>query len=175
MAADNFDACLRFTLKFEGGFVNNPKDPGGPTNLGVTQATLSAFLGRAASIADVKALTPKAVAPIYRKRFWDAVMGDALPIGVDLAVFDFGVHSGPIRGAIGLQRALGVADDGRIGPITIAAAKKFAANADGATLLVQRVCAGRLAFLTHLTIFNTFGPGLKSRVQKCETAALSMI
>ena len=41
MAAGNFDDCLKFTLQFEGGFVNNPKDPGGPTNLGVTQATLS--------------------------------------------------------------------------------------------------------------------------------------
>jgi lysozyme family protein len=175
MAADNFDACLRFTLKFEGGYVNNPKDPGGPTNLGVTQATLSAFLGHAASIADVKALTPKAVAPIYRQRFWDTVKGDLLPVGVDLAVFDFGVNSGPFRAAIGLQRALGVADDGDIGPITIAAAKKFASTAAGATLLVQRVCAGRLAFLTHLTVFKTFGRGLSNRVQKCEQAALSMI
>jgi len=175
MAADNFDACLRFTLKFEGGFVNNPKDPGGPTNLGVTQATLSASLGRPASIADVKALTPKTVAPIYRKKFWDAVMGDSLPIGVDLAVFDWGVHSGPTRGAIGLQRAIGVADDGRIGPVTIAATKKFVSQANGARLLVQRICAARLSFLTHLTIFRTFGPGLKSRVDKCEKAALSMI
>lgn len=175
MAADNFDPCLRFTLKFEGGYVNNPKDPGGPTNLGVTQATLSAYVGHAASIEEVKALTPKTVAPIYRQRFWDRVKGDTLPVGVDLAVFDFAVHSGPIRGAIGLQRALGVADDGEIGPITIAAAKKVGSTTDGAALLVQRICAGRLAFLTHLTIFRTFGPGLRSRVQKCEQAALSMV
>ena len=55
MAAGNFEACLKFVLQFEGGFVNNPKDPGGPTNLGVTQATLSGFLGRQATIDEVKA------------------------------------------------------------------------------------------------------------------------
>lgn len=175
MAANNFSACLRFTLKFEGGFCNDPRDPGGPTNLGVTQATLSAFLGHACSIADVRALTPNAVAPLYRQRFWDPVNGDALPAGVDLAVFDFGVNSGPIRAVIGLQRALGVADDGCVGPITIAAAKKLASSDAGAALLVERICAGRLAFLTHLTVFKTFGPGLRSRVLKCERAALSMV
>ena len=44
MAAANFDKCLKFTLQFEGGFTNDPKDPGGPTNLGITQATLSALM-----------------------------------------------------------------------------------------------------------------------------------
>jgi lysozyme family protein len=45
MAASNFDKCFKFILQFEGGFTNDPKDPGGPTNLGITQATLSAFIG----------------------------------------------------------------------------------------------------------------------------------
>jgi len=84
MAAGNFEKCLKFTLQFEGGFVNNPKDPGGPTNLGVTQATLSNFIGRQASIAEVKALTAATVAPIYKLKFWDHVGGDNLPEGVDL-------------------------------------------------------------------------------------------
>src|SRR5262245_15160238 len=75
MAAGNFEACLKFVLQFEGGFVNNPADPGGPTNLGVTQTTLSAFLGRHATVDEVKALTPEKVAPIYRFRFWDHVQG----------------------------------------------------------------------------------------------------
>jgi hypothetical protein len=99
MAASNFDKCFKFILQFEGGFTNDPKDPGGPTNLGITQATLSAFIGRQATIAEVKALTPAKAAPIYRGKFWDHVNGDNLPVGIDLAVFDFGVHSGPSRGA----------------------------------------------------------------------------
>jgi lysozyme family protein len=170
MAAGNFEACLKFVLQFEGGFVNHPADPGGPTNLGVTQATLSAFLGRQATIAEVKALTPDKVAPIYRLRFWDNVQGDQLPVGIDLAVFDFGVHSGPSRGVISLQRVLKLADDGKIGPVTIAAAKK--ANPK---TTVDGICDERMAFLRKLKVFKKFGKGLTSRVDKCRTAALSMI
>ena len=170
MAAGNFEACLKFTLQFEGGFVNDPDDPGGPTNLGVTQATLSAFLGRQATIAEVKALTPDKVAPIYRLRFWDNVQGDQLPLGIDLAVFDFGVHSGPSCGAMSLQRVLKLADDGKIGPVTIAAAKK----ADRKTT-VDGICDERMAFLRALKVFKKFGKGLTNRVDKCRQAALSMI
>src|SRR5258708_26710843 len=121
MATGNFEKCLHFTVQFEGGFVNNPDDPGGPTNLGVTQSTLAMFLGRPVTIAEVRALTPDKVAPIYKLKYWDHVSGDELPIGVDLAVYDFGVHSGASRGVIGLQRALKLADDGKLGPVTLAA------------------------------------------------------
>lgn len=170
MATGNFDQSLKFVLQFEGGFVNDPRDPGGATNLGVTIGTLSNFIGKKATIADVKRLTPETVAPIYRQKFWDAVDGDDLPIGLDLAVFDFGVHSGPSRGIVSLQRVLGVADDGRMGPLTLAAAKR----AD-TTLTVQRLSAERLAFLSRLSVFKSFGPGLRSRVAKCEHACLLMI
>jgi len=169
MAAGNFDRCLEFVLQFEGGFVNNPKDPGGPTNRGVTQATLSAFLGRQATIAEVKALTPATVAPIYRAKFWDHVNGDDLPAGIDLAVFDFGVHSGPSRGVIGLQRALKLADDGKLGPVTTAAAKK----ADPKPT-INAICDERMEFLKRLKVFKAFGKGLTSRVDKCRKAALGM-
>jgi len=170
MAAGNFEKCLKFTLQFEGGFVNNPKDPGGPTNLGVTQATLSTFLGRQATIAEVRALTPDKVAPIYKLRFWDSVNGDELPEGIDLAVFDFGVHSGPSRGVIGLQRALKLADDGKLGPVTTSAAKRADPKAT-----INAICDERLAFLQKLKVFKSFGKGLTSRVVKCRRAALSMV
>jgi lysozyme family protein len=169
MAKGNFDKCLKFTLKFEGGFVNNPKDPGGATNLGVTQGTLSAFLGRHATLDEVKALTPDKVAPIYKLRFWDRVNGDDLPDGVDLAVFDFGVHSGPSRGVIGLQRVLNVADDGKLGTLTL----KAVAKADPRDT-INVLCDERLAFLQKLKVFKSFGKGLTDRVKKCRAAALSM-
>src|SRR5436190_782558 len=57
MAIGNFEACIGFTLQFEGGFVNDPDDPGGAINLGVTVGTLSEVLGRPATVAEVKALT----------------------------------------------------------------------------------------------------------------------
>ncbi|MEA2858279.1 MAG: hypothetical protein QOC72_318 [Methylobacteriaceae bacterium] len=170
MAADNFNACLKFTLQFEGGFVDNPKDPGGATNLGVTQGTLSMFLGRHATLEEVKALTPQKVAPIYKLKFWDHVNGDDLPIGVDLAVFDFGVHSGPARGAMGLQRALGLADDGKVGPVTL-----LAANAADPRRLINDICDERLAFLKQLKVFQSFKAGLTNRVANCRDAAESML
>lgn len=169
MAANNFDKSLKFVLQFEGGFVNNPKDPGGATNLGVTIHTLSAVLGHQATVAEVKALTATTVAPIYRQRYWNVVRGDDLPLGVDLAVFDFGVHSGPKRGAEFLQRVVGVADDGAIGEITLKAVRQVDPKA-----VIKALCADRLKFLQGLTVFKSFGPGLTNRVNKAEAAALKM-
>ena len=170
MASNNFDNCLTFVLQFEGGYVNHPDDPGGPTNLGITQSTLSSFIGRQATIEEVKALTPAKVAPIYRLRYWDRVQGDDLPAGVDLAVFDFGVHSGPTRSVMSLQRVLGVADDGKLGPVTLTAA-----NAASPLKTVNALCDARLDFLMQLKVFQSFGPGLTNRVSKCRAAALDIV
>lgn len=95
----NYAACLTAVLSEEGGYVNNPHDPGGPTNLGITQVTLSHELGRPASIADVKSLSvgSELVAGIYRKKFWNLIGGDHLPHGLDLIAFDIAVNSGPHR------------------------------------------------------------------------------
>jgi lysozyme family protein len=170
MATGNFEACLKFTLQFEGGFVNDPRDPGGATNLGVTVGTLSEVLGHRATVDEVKALTPKTVAPIYRQRYWKVVHGDDLPVGVDLAVFDYGVHSGPKRGAKALQRVLGLEDDGDIGDITLKKAREVDSKS-----LIGILCDQRLEFLRGLAVFQSFGKGLKSRVDKCRAAALSMV
>jgi lysozyme family protein len=170
MAVGNFDPSLKFTLKFEGGFVNNPNDPGGATNLGVTIGTLSTVLGHQATIAEVKALTPETVGPIYRLRYWNVVKADNLPIGVDLAVFDFGVHSGPRNAVKHLQRVLGLSDDGDVGDMTI----KNAAKADSKAL-IKAICADRMAMLKSLKVFKSFAKGLTSRVEQAEAAALSMV
>ena len=177
MTAANFDRCFKFLLQFEGGFVNDPKDPGGATNLGVTQATLSAFLGRQASIAEVKALTPAKAGQIYRAKFWDHVNGDNLPDGIDCAVFDFGVHSGPTRGVAALQRAIGVADDEVVGDVTTKAAIKAAATSDKAKATINAICDDRMAFIKKTKAFKVvkFQKGLINRVEKCRKAALSMV
>jgi lysozyme family protein len=73
---DNWDTAFKQVIVYEGGYVNHPKDPGGPTNLGITQATLSRYLGRGASISDVRALTKSAVKPIYKRFFWDVLRCD---------------------------------------------------------------------------------------------------
>ncbi len=170
MTASSFDRALALALKHEGGYVDHPADPGGPTNLGVTLATLSAVLGRPATKADVKALTPAKVAPIYRQRYWDAIEGDDLPAGLDYAVFDWAVNSGPARAAIALQCLVGVADDGHIGPITL----KAVAGQDRQKL-IGSLCDARLAFLKALSTWPTFGKGWSNRVAGVRKDALAMI
>ncbi|WP_425352623.1 glycosyl hydrolase 108 family protein [Methylobacterium terrae] len=101
--ASSFERALPLVPKHEGGWSDDPQDPGGATNLGVTVGTPSLWLGRPATRAEVKALTVAIVAPLYRRRFWDAIQGDALPAGRDHALFDVAVNGGPKRAAIGLQ------------------------------------------------------------------------
>jgi lysozyme family protein len=165
----NFPRALELVLKHEGGYVDHPKDPGGATNLGITIGTLSDWLGRRATKAEVKALTKQSVAPIYRKRYWDAVRGDDLPSGLDYAVFDFAVNSGVSRASKYLQAILRVPQDGKIGPVTIAAAK-----AADPTILIERLCTNRMEFLEGLSTFPTFGKGWKSRVEGVLEAAFLM-
>lgn len=95
---NNFEQCLALVLRSEGGFVNNPKDPGGMTNLGVTKATYESYVGRSVDADEMKGLTPDTVAPLYKKMYWDKVRGDDMPAGVDYALFDLAVNSGPTTG-----------------------------------------------------------------------------
>lgn len=169
MAKGNFPACLRFTLQYEGGYVDHPRDPGGATNLGITRATLARWKGRPVTKAEVKALSKAEAAQIYEEYYWRPVRGDELPVGVDCVVFDYGVNSGVGRAAIALQRCVSVADDGKIGPLTLKALEAVLP-----AVLVDRVCAERMSFLTRLSTWRVFGKGWKRRVDACEAAAGKM-
>jgi lysozyme family protein len=109
MAANSFEPSLAHVLKHEDGYVNHPADPGGATNLGITAATLAQARGHPVSAADVAALTRAEAAAIYRRLFWNPARSDDLPAGLDHAVFDLAVNSGPGRAARLLQRVLAVA------------------------------------------------------------------
>lgn len=106
-----FAACIPIILMSEGGYVNNPRDPGGPTNLGITQQTLSGWLGHAASVADVQALTQAQVEPIYQADYYNAAHCHQLAAGVDLMIFDEAVNQGVGRAIRTLQQAAGVTAD----------------------------------------------------------------
>ena len=162
MTASTFDHAFDLVIVHEGGFVNHPSDPGGATNLGITRVTLSGWLGRPASVADVRNLTKAAVKPIYRRQYWNVVRADDLPAGLDYAVFDYAVNSGPGRAARDLQRTLGVAADGIIGAMTLDAARKAAEQDEVG--LIARYCERRMAFLRRLRTFKTFGRGWTRRV-----------
>jgi lysozyme family protein len=165
---DNFTAALASVLAYEGGFSDDPLDPGGMTNLGVTRAVWSEWLGRPASVKEMTELTALAVAPMYKRKYWDAVNGDELPDGIDHCVFDFAVNSGVGRAAKLLQSCLGVAVDGQIGPKTLAAAK--AANAKK---VIELYGLARLTFLKSLPHWPVYKNGWSTRVAGVTSAALS--
>lgn len=165
----NFDASLRKLLAHEGGYVNHPSDPGGMTNLGVTRRVWEQWTGKAVTEYDMRGLTADMVAPLYKAKYWDAVKGDELPTGVDYAVFDAAVNSGPAQAAKWLQRAVGVADDGKIGPATLAAV-----CAKPALDVVASFNAQRMAFLQSLKTFPVFGKGWSRRVAEVHEVASRM-
>lgn len=170
MAAQHFDRALALVLAHEGGYVDHPRDPGGATNRGVTQATLAAHRGRAVSKAEVRALSRAEAAAIYRRGYWDAVRGDDLAPGVDLVVFDLAINSGPTRAAKILQRALGVPEDGAIGPVTLSAL----ARADPGALIAA-VTRERLKFLQRLPTWTAFGRGWRRRVAAVEQESRALL
>jgi len=135
---------------------------------GITLATFRAARGAERTKAELRAISDADVEDIYRQRYWLAVRGDDLPAGVDHAVFDAAVNSGPGRAARWLQQALGVWPDGAIGPKTLLAA----AGRDPVEL-VDRICDLRLGYLKALQTFDVFGMGWTKRVAAVRSEAKS--
>lgn len=166
----NFAPSLTLVLQHEGGFVDDPKDPGGRTNEGVTQAVYNDWrASEGLPPADVKLIGQWEVQAIYRKLYWAALSADLLPFGVDYAAFDFAVNSGVNRATRFLQKAVDVSDDGQIGPVTIAAV-----NARSAAQTIDALCDARLDFLKHLSVFDRFGRGWTTRVADVRAKAKQM-
>jgi lysozyme family protein len=163
---DNFDRSLAMMLAHEGGYNCNPRDLGGMTNLGVTKATWEAYVDHDVTESDMRALTPAKVAPLYKTRYWDAVRGDDLPPGVDYAMFDFAVNSGPVRAIRTLQSSLAIPTDGMIGPRTLKAA-----NMSAPGVVIDNLCRERAEFLARLATYKTFGRGWIRRVNEVEVQA----
>lgn len=164
----NFEMALAYVLEHEGGYVNHPRDPGGATNKGVTQAVYDGYRKmRGRGIQSVKFISEEEVRAIYKFQYWDRVQGDMLPAGVDYAVFDFAVNSGVGRASKYLQAVVGVAQDGIIGARTVAAVTNPAAT-------INALCDRRMGFLRNLKTFLTFGRGWTRRVQGVRAHALEM-
>ncbi len=166
---ESFDAALKLVLVHEGGYVDHPKDPGGATNKGITLATYRNWLGRSVTKGELRNISDGTVAAIYRSRYWNAVKGDDLPAGLDYAVFDFGVNSGPARAVKFLQRVVGASQDGKLGPKTLAAVTRH-----GAGNAITGLCQARLAWLKTLGTWITFGKGWDRRIAAVEKDALAM-
>jgi len=169
----NFDRCLALLLKHEGGFSNHPSDPGGMTNLGVTARVWEEWVGHPVDEKQMKTLTPELVAPLYRKKYWNACRADELISGVDYAVFDFAVNSGVGRATKNLQTCVGLLPDGGLGPVTVATVNLY--KADKLKTLVEEYCNSRLQFLKSLKTFPIFGAGWEKRVKEVQEVSLKML
>ena len=139
----------------EGGYVNDPRDPGGETNWGITKRTAQAngYQG------SMRAMTREQAYKIYYSAFWLRYQCDKMPDAVAFQFFDTAVNHGLGNASRMLQRAVNVADDGIIGNMTIAAIKKMAISD-----VIMRLNAERLEFYCKLSTFATFGKGWVRRV-----------
>lgn len=163
----NLELAMKWMLAHEGGYVNHPKDPGGATNRGVTQRVYDMYRRRSKlPTRSVRAIAGNEVAAIYKSQYWDAVKGDDLPSGVDYAVFDYAVNSGPKRAAMELQRVVGARVDGIIGMETVGMARAM-----DPFDLIEQLCNRRMAFLRGLKHWKTFGRGWTARVMGVKDGA----
>ncbi len=169
MAASSYDEALRRLLAHEGGYSNDARDPGGPTNFGITLADYRRYLKPDADAADVRAMGVEDAKAIYRAHYWNLMRCDELAAGLDYALFDYAVNSGVGRAAKVLARLLGLPDDGRMSDAVIAAA-----GAAPASELIAQLCDERLAFLKGLRTWPVFGAGWGRRVAEVRAAALAM-
>lgn len=148
----NFRRSLKEVLRWEGGYVNHPKDPGGATNRGVTQAVYNDYLRDGGlPIQSVRNITEEEVADIYHRRYWNAVGADRLPTGVDYATFDYGVNSGPSRALRYLGKSMKKGDS---------------------VATIKALCSSRMGFLRGIGTFAVFGKGWGRRVASVEATAV---
>jgi lysozyme family protein len=154
MTALNREASISKTLTYEGGYTNDPRDPGGATNWGITIFDARLYWKHDASPADVKAM-PKSVAiDIYRQKYWAKLGCDARPAGVDFVEFDFGVNSG-VKRALDYRKAL---EPQKLTPVAY----------------VKAYCAKRSSFLHGLKTWSCFGKGWGRRVADVEATGVRM-
>lgn len=148
-----FEQAFQELLGNEGGFVDNPADPGGATRYGIAERTARRY-GYTGDMRDLPLDLAKSIA---KAEYWDPCSCDALPDEVAFQVFDAYYNGG--HAAQWLQQAADVDVDGKIGPATIAAVK--AADPDK---IVMRFDALRLKYLGSLSIWPDFGHGWANRI-----------
>lgn len=167
---NDYPQCLQRLLVHEGGFTNDPRDPGGPTNFGITIFDARKYWKPSPSVDDMRNMPLSVAQAIYDSEYWHAMWCDRLPAGVDDVIFDYGVNSGNSRAVKVLQRTLkwntvdGVMSAGLLA----------AAQAADRRALITDICAERMRFLRSLSTFDHFGPGWTRRVSEVQAFALQL-
>lgn len=182
---DAFSECLLQTLREESGevqagrpyvrgkwsFMDHPADPGGATMMGITHRVYDAWRTiRGLPSRDVREIEDGEIDAIYYENYWQPIRGDELPNGVDLALFDFAVNSGPGTAVKKLQACLGVTIDGQLGVATMLAI--HSANPQN---LVERLMAARRAYCRNLKNYAPFAKGWAARWGRIEASALARV
>lgn len=144
----DFDTAFERLIGNEGGYVNDPADPGGETNWGISK--------RSYPDVDIKNLTKEGAKAIYLRDFWEP-LADAHP-AVKFQAFDFAVNSGIQTAIRKLQAAIGVADDGHWGPRSAARLAEMDVSD-----VIMRYVAERLDFWRKLSTWPRFGNGWAGR------------
>jgi lysozyme family protein len=146
-----FDDAFEILIGHEGGYVNNPADPGQETKFGISK--------RAFPLEDIKAMTLTRAKALYADHYWQPSGCDQLPDAIRFDVFDMAVNSGPVAAIRCLQGAVGTAQDGVIGQKTISAAEAM-----DAPRLLAHFNAARLRMMTDLKTWPVFGCGWARRI-----------
>lgn len=159
----NFDQAFDRVIGSEGGFQRDSRDrgnwTGGKVGVGELKGTKFGISAAAFPQVDIANLTVATAKPLAKQYYWDRIDGDQLPPAVAFQVFDAAYNSGIENGVRFLQRAVGVADDGHVGPVTLGAVKAMSA-----TDVLMRVNAERLDFLRKLSTWPTYGAGWAGRI-----------
>ena len=167
---DNFDKSLARVLVYEGGYVNDPRDPGGETNKGITHSTYAAYRAREGlGAGSVRNITMGEVQAIYKSMYWDRIRGDQLPAGVDFCMFDAAVNSGVGGAASWAQAVLKLVVDGDFGEKTLQGIL-----GDDPEDFIRDFCSHRLGSLMRLRTWSRFGKGWHARIANVQKAALAM-
>ena len=146
----NFDQAFDRLMGNEGGYVNNPADPGGETKWGIAKRSYPNL--------DIANLTREDAKAIYLRDFWQAGAMDQFTPALAFQCFDAAVNHGMGNAVRFLQRAAGVADDGHIGPMTIAAV-----TSKSSVVILMLFIAVRIEFWTALSTWDKFGKGWARR------------
>lgn len=146
-----FETSINRLLGIEGKYVNNPEDPGGETNWGISKRSYPGL--------NIKELTREQAIALYDRDFWTPIDGDSLPSGIGYQLLDFAVNSAPGTALRMVQRAVGVADDGHIGPVTVAALKATEPHD-----LIMRFLSKRLVFMTNCANWPNASRGWARRI-----------
>lgn len=154
----NFDQAFERLIGHEGGYANNPADPGGETKFGISR--------RSYPLEDIKRMTLDRAKVLYLRDYWGPAGCDAVPDGVKFDLFDTAVNSGVVTAVRLLQNAAGVATDGVLGPVTLQAL-----NTMPAPRLAARFNGWRLAFMANTPQWDTFSRGWARRIAENLKAA----